>query len=47
VAHARADRWAYVLMQTDATAGEAAALANMQAVLNETLPIFQRPEPGR
>ena len=43
VAHARADRWAYVLMQTDATAGEAAALAKMQAVLNETLPGFQLP----
>ena len=47
VAHARADRWAYVLMQTDATAGEAAALARMQAVLNETLPVFQRPESSR
>jgi EpsI family protein len=40
--HARADRWAYVLMQTDASDGEAAALARMQAVLNETLPAFQR-----
>ena len=43
VAHARADRWAYVLMQTDAADGEAAALARLQAVLHETLPAFQRP----
>lgn len=43
VAHGRADRWAYVLMQTDATEGEAAALARMQAVLTEALPAFQRP----
>ncbi len=44
--HARADRWAYVLMQTDATDGEAAALARMQAVLREALPAFQRPLAG-
>ena len=43
VAHARADRWAYVLMQTDATDGEAAALARMQTVLDGTLPAFQHP----
>jgi hypothetical protein len=43
VAHARVDRWAYVLMQTDANDGEAAALARMQAVLDGTLPAFQRP----
>lgn len=43
VVHARADRWAYVLMQTDASDGEAAALARMQAVLDATLPFFQRP----
>ncbi|MBI5769145.1 MAG: exosortase-associated EpsI family protein [Verrucomicrobia bacterium] len=42
VAHARADRWAYVLLQTDAADGEAAALARMQAVLSETLPAFQK-----
>ena len=42
VAHARADRWAYVLIQTDAADGEAAALGRMQAVLDETLPVFQR-----
>lgn len=41
VVHGRADRWAYVLMQTDAADGEEAALARMQAVLNETLPAFQ------
>jgi len=40
VFHARADRWAYVLMQTDAREGEKAALARMQAVLNQTLPVF-------
>jgi EpsI family protein len=39
----RTDRWAYVLMQTDATDGEAAALARMQSVLDGTLPAFQRP----
>ena len=44
--HARTDRWAYVLMQTDAADGETAALARMQAVLRETLPAFQRPLPG-
>ena len=42
VAHGRADRWAYVLMQTDAGDGEAVALARMQAVLDGTLPAFQR-----
>ncbi|HUR57367.1 MAG TPA: exosortase/archaeosortase family protein [Opitutaceae bacterium] len=41
VAHARADRWAYVLMQTDARDGEAAALARMQAVLDGALPVIQ------
>ena len=43
VAHGRADRWAYVLMQTDAAGGEEAAVVRMQAVLRETLPVFQRP----
>jgi len=42
VLHARADRWAYVLVQTDATDGEPAALARMQAVLDATLPAFQK-----
>lgn len=41
----RADRWAYVLMQTDASDGPQAALERMQAVLNETLPVFQPPSP--
>jgi hypothetical protein len=40
VRHGRADRWAYVLMQTDAGDGDAAALARMQAVLDGTLPVF-------
>lgn len=42
VARARVDRWAYVLMQTDVVDGEPAALARMQAVLDGTLPAFQR-----
>ena len=42
VARARVDRWAYVLMQTDARDGEAAAIARMQTVLDATLPAFQR-----
>lgn len=43
VAHRRVDRWAYVLVQTDATDGEAAALARFEAVLAGTLPVFQPP----
>ncbi len=39
----RPDRWAYVLMQTDASDGEAEALARMQSLLNATLPLFQKP----
>ena len=46
VAHGRVDRWAYVLALTDAVDGEAAALARMQAVLDGTLPTFQRPSAG-
>jgi EpsI family protein len=42
VFHARADRWAYVLIQTDATDGEPAALKRMTAVLESTLPVFQK-----
>lgn len=45
VLHARADRWAYVLMQTDAADGEAAALARMQAVLDGTLEVFAPQKP--
>ncbi len=39
---ARADRWAYVLLQTDAGDGATAALQRMQQVLDATLPTFQR-----
>lgn len=42
VTRARADRWAYVLMQTDASDGRAAALSRMQRILDGTLPAFQR-----
>lgn len=42
LARGRVDRWAYVLMQTDLGGDEAAALARMQAVLDATLPAFQR-----
>jgi len=41
--HGRADRWAYVLVQTDATDGEAAAMARLQEVLDGTVPFFQKP----
>jgi exosortase/archaeosortase family protein len=37
----RADRWAYVLLQTRAQDGDDAGLARMQSVLNSTLPGFQ------
>jgi EpsI family protein len=43
----RADRWAYVLAQTDARDGETAALARIQSVLDATLPAFQAPRPPR
>jgi EpsI family protein len=39
----RADRWAYVLAQTDARDGETAALARIQSVLDGTLPAFEAP----
>ena len=41
--HGRADRWAYVLVQTDAVDGEAAALSRLQEVLAGTVPEFQKP----
>jgi len=41
VAHRRVDRWAYVLMQTDAADGDRAALARLQSVLDGTLASFQ------
>jgi EpsI family protein len=37
----RGDRWAYVLLQADASGGESKALARMQEVLDRTLPAFQ------
>ncbi len=43
VTQGRTDRWAYVLMQSDAADSAAAALQRMQEVLDGTLPIFQRP----
>ena len=46
LAHGRPDRWAYVLVQTGAADGEAAALARMRAVLAGTLPAFQQPLPA-
>jgi hypothetical protein len=42
LAHGRADRWAYVLMQADAADGEAAGLARIQEVLGAVGPAFQR-----
>lgn len=44
--HLQAHRWAYVVVQTLAVDGEAAALARMQTVLNGTLPVFQEPLPA-
>ncbi len=41
--HLQAHRWAYVVVQTLAVDGEAAALARMQSVLDGTLPVFQQP----
>ena len=43
--HWQAHRWAYVVVQTLAGDGEAAALARMQSVLNGTLPAFQPAAP--
>lgn len=42
VFHGRADRWAYVLMQTGDSDGEQAALGRFQEVLDGALPIFQK-----
>ena len=44
--HLQAHRWAYVVVQTVAPDGEAAALRRMQAVLDGTLPVFQEPLPA-
>ncbi len=43
VVHGRADRWAYVLVKTDAADGADGALARIQEVLNSALPSFQQP----
>jgi exosortase len=42
VVHGRADRWAYVLIQTSALDGEQMALQRIQKILDGTLPVFQR-----
>ena len=42
VRHGRADRWAYVLLQTDAREGEPAALARMGEVLRDVWPVLSR-----
>ncbi len=42
VAHGRSDRWAYVVVQTGDSDGEAAALGRIQAILDGTLPVFQK-----
>ena len=45
--HLRAHRWAYVVAQTLAPDGDVPALARIQAVLDGTLPAFQKPLPAR
>jgi EpsI family protein len=45
--HFQAHRWAYVVVQTHALDGEAAALARMQEVLDGTLPAFSAPQADR
>jgi EpsI family protein len=42
VAHGRADRWAYVLIQTGDSDGETNALQRIQTILNGTIPTFQK-----
>lgn len=44
--HLQAHRWAYVVAQTPAPDGEAAALARIQRVLDGALPAFQEPLPA-
>ncbi len=41
--HLRSERWAYVLVQTGAADGDAAATARLQTVLDQVLPVFQKP----
>jgi exosortase len=43
--HLQSHRWAYVLAQTNAFDGDSAALARLQAVLDQTLPAFQKCPP--
>jgi len=40
--HLQSHRWAYVVLQTGALDGEAAALIRLQAVLDQTLPTFEK-----
>ncbi len=42
VLHGTSDRWAYVVVQTGDSDGEAAALERIQTILDKTLPAFQR-----
>jgi hypothetical protein len=42
VVHGRSDRWAYVVVQTGDSDGEAAALGRIQTILDGTLPVFQK-----
>ncbi len=46
VFHARADRWAYVLVLTYARDGDAAAMERIKLILDSTLPSFQPPMGG-
>ncbi len=41
--HLQAHRWAYVVVQTTALDGDAAALNRIQSILDGTLPLFQEP----
>jgi EpsI family protein len=47
VARGRADRWAYVLLQTTADDGVDAALQRVQSILDGALPQFQPPQPSQ
>lgn len=44
--HLQSHRWAYVLVQTGASDGDAPALARLQSVLDQTLPVFQKRPSG-
>lgn len=41
--HLQAHRWAYVVVQTHALDGEEAAVARMQEVIGQAVPVFQEP----